>query len=424
LAQYHLTLYSWILLAGATLSLLTAGLLWRQRATSSTIWLVLSELAVAEWSLGVAFESAAPTVPLRLLWSQLAYPGTTMCSVLFLLFAWHYADAQRRARPRAIIGLSAVPVLATLAAATNSWHRLLWTSITLAPGSSVAVYGHGPIFWVFIAYSYAALTIGAILLLRAILRFGAHYHAQTMILLLAVSVPYAGNILYVSGHNPLPGLDWTPVALALSGALLAWAILGLHMLSIVPIARNALIEEMVDAVLVLDSQDRLVDLNPVARQLIGTSGEVLGQHLGHLLAAGGRLLWAASQGQSNETIAVQRGSTTHLFDARLTDFHSPQGRHAGRMLVLRDVTQDRRLEQERENLLASLRSTLADARTLSGLLPICPRCKKIRDDQGYWHAVEVYVRAHTDANFTHGICPECAEKLYARYLGDEEDKDA
>jgi DNA-binding NtrC family response regulator len=70
---------------------------------------------------------------------------------------------------------------------------------------------------------------------------------------------------------------------------------------------------------------------------------------------------------------------------------------------------------EREKLSSELRQAMARIKTLSGLLPICAACKKIRDDQGFWHQVEEYVRAHTDAEFTHGLCPKCADKLYPEF---------
>jgi len=69
-------------------------------------------------------------------------------------------------------------------------------------------------------------------------------------------------------------------------------------------------------------------------------------------------------------------------------------------------------EEARQQLIVQLQEALAKVKTLSGLLPICASCKKIRDDQGFWHQVEVYIQEHSDAEFTHGICPECAQKLY------------
>lgn len=83
--------------------------------------------------------------------------------------------------------------------------------------------------------------------------------------------------------------------------------------------------------------------------------------------------------------------------------------------MIEDVTQRKLAEGERERLLADLRDALARVKTLSGLLPICSSCKKIRDDQGYWTQVERYLMDHTDAQFSHGICPECLKTLYPEY---------
>ncbi len=77
-----------------------------------------------------------------------------------------------------------------------------------------------------------------------------------------------------------------------------------------------------------------------------------------------------------------------------------------------EVAERKAMEAEREKLIAELRDSLASVRTLSGLLPICASCKKIRDDQGYWSRVEEYISHRSGARFTHGLCPDCEEKLY------------
>lgn len=66
---------------------------------------------------------------------------------------------------------------------------------------------------------------------------------------------------------------------------------------------------------------------------------------------------------------------------------------------------------------------MEEVKTLRGILPICSNCKKIRDDKGYWHQVEVYIQNHSDAEFSHGICKECAEKLYPNFTADKKNKD-
>lgn len=81
-----------------------------------------------------------------------------------------------------------------------------------------------------------------------------------------------------------------------------------------------------------------------------------------------------------------------------------------------EIEERRRTEAEKENLIVELKQTLDEVKTLQDLIPICANCKKIRDDQGYWQGVEVYISDHTDAKFSHGICPECIEKLYPDYF--------
>jgi len=71
--------------------------------------------------------------------------------------------------------------------------------------------------------------------------------------------------------------------------------------------------------------------------------------------------------------------------------------------------------EEREKLILELQDALAKVKTLSGMLPICASCKKIRDDKGYWKQIEAYISEHSEALFTHGICPECTRKLYPEY---------
>lgn len=80
--------------------------------------------------------------------------------------------------------------------------------------------------------------------------------------------------------------------------------------------------------------------------------------------------------------------------------------------VARDITERIRAEKEREVLIHDLQEALAKVRTLSGLLPICSSCKKIRDDGGYWNQIEGYIQEHSDAEFSHSLCPECAARLF------------
>ncbi len=85
----------------------------------------------------------------------------------------------------------------------------------------------------------------------------------------------------------------------------------------------------------------------------------------------------------------------------------------------RNITKRKRVEEERERLIHSLQEALEKIRRLQGMLPICASCKKIRDDKGYWNQIEAYIEEHSEAEFTHGICPDCVNKLYGISLDED-----
>jgi PAS domain S-box-containing protein len=126
--------------------------------------------------------------------------------------------------------------------------------------------------------------------------------------------------------------------------------------------------------------------------------------------------------------AFQKGENSHVDDEVLwradgtwfpAEYWSyPQrrdGRVFGSVVTFFNISERKRAEDEREKLIHDLQKALADIKTLGGLIPICSSCKKIRDDKGYWNILEAYITEHSDAQFTHGLCPECALKLYPNY---------
>jgi len=83
--------------------------------------------------------------------------------------------------------------------------------------------------------------------------------------------------------------------------------------------------------------------------------------------------------------------------------------------MLRDITERKQREKEREEMITELQTALEQIKTLKGIVPICAHCKKIRDDKGYWEQVEAYVSKHSDAQFSHSICPDCRKEHYPQF---------
>ena len=87
--------------------------------------------------------------------------------------------------------------------------------------------------------------------------------------------------------------------------------------------------------------------------------------------------------------------------------------------VARDITERKRADEERERLLDELQTALAEVRTLRAILPICSYCRRVRDDENYWHSVETYISEHTSTRFSHGICPSCYETAAKAHFSDD-----
>jgi PAS domain-containing protein len=109
----------------------------------------------------------------------------------------------------------------------------------------------------------------------------------------------------------------------------------------------------------------------------------------------------------------EHGGATRVFRVLLARMLDQPGALAGILVTLDDQTERLNAARERETLVGELTRALAEVRQLTGLLPICAWCKKIRDDQGYWGQLESYLASHSGVVFSHGVCPECAEKVRA-----------
>jgi PAS domain S-box-containing protein len=178
---------------------------------------------------------------------------------------------------------------------------------------------------------------------------------------------------------------------------------------------------MTDHMSIIDKDHNIVWTNEVAERLFGA--KLAGQkcykayHSRKTICESCVVRGVFRDGQIHEhvTEVIQVDGRSRYFWCTATVAGRDQDGHPNLVFeVSRDITDRKKAEDERERLIAELQEALGKIKTLRGLIPICSSCKKARDDAGFWHQVEKYIRDHSEADFSHGICPECAKNLYPK----------
>jgi len=176
----------------------------------------------------------------------------------------------------------------------------------------------------------------------------------------AVCAPWAGNIVYLSGLNPFPYLDFTPFAFSISAVALAWDLLRFHLFEIVPIARSTVLENMEDGVIVLDAHNRLIDINPAAQRISNQRADaMIGRPAAEVFADWPELVERYRLvHEAHDELIMDEGAASRSFDLRISPLYDRHGRLTGRIIVFRDIT-------ERKHVAAALRRQNEELATLA-----------------------------------------------------------
>lgn len=389
----------------------------RRRAIPGGTAFSLMMAAVFVWALTSGLCSAATGVDGKLFFAVAGYAGSTNVAPLFLVFALRYSRHSWKPAWWQLAALWLIPAATLALAVTYTWHSLIWTSFTVGPvlGANVLIFAHGP--WFFVSVSYYALlgVLAAIILGRAAWRAQRMFVRQTTILLVGLLVPWIFTAVYILPISPFPGLDLPPIGFAITGLLVIGGMRRFKLLDVVPVARHFLVESMEDGVMVLDARDRVVDVNPAARALMDSAAEVIGRFVDHVPGRLGAAIAGLRERGADHVEVSLPGNPGRYIDIHLSPLADRDGTASGKVLVIHDLSERRAMELEREKLITELQTALGEIKTLHGLLPICASCKKIRDDAGSWKGLERYIMDHSDAQFSHDICPDCMRKLYPDY---------
>ncbi len=346
--EWQFTPYIFPLFVATVVSFALAAYAWQRRSAPGAMPFVALMLAVTLWSFAHALRLSSADLASQILWAKVRYVGIVIVPAAWLAFALQYTGREKWLTRRNLLLLAVEPVVLLLLVWTNEAHRLVWTRVGVVWSESLWVWSadHGAGFWLHAAYSYLLFVLGSFLLIQVLFRPPRVYRSQAGALLLGALVPLVGNVLSTFNLAPTP-LDLTPFAFTLAGLIVAWGLFRYRMLDIVPVARDTVIENMADGVIVVDAQRRIVDLNPAAQQIIGCTASAIGQPAERVLS-----MWADLVERyrdvviAQDEIVVDEDGSRQYYDLRLSPLYDRHGRLTGRLVVLHNVTERKRAEEE------------------------------------------------------------------------------
>jgi len=411
---------AWLVASSATVFALGAfagcGLHHRRRS-GAVAFAVLCAIAAC-WSIAVLMTALSAPGPDAEAWLRIRYALATLSPpsvTWFLLEAGGWMPRRRRAATVAAFSAPSLAVVAAMAVEPSGAGWILRSVEFARTGSitHVAALASGSLRWFALGWGYALTLANLGLAVAWSRRAGPLARGQGVAIAIGILAPTLAN---ASKHLQLgpPWFDPMPIGLAVSVAAIAWSLLRHRLLDLVPVAKQRVLDAMVDGVLATDATGRVIDLNPAMAAILRVDPrDAIGRPAGALLATAGDL--AAHLRAAAARIAPDGAFATiglRHYGVRVVPLATGTGSPDGRLLLLHDLTARIGMERERERLIDALRSALGQVRTLRGLVPLCASCKNVRDAEGRWRPVDAYIRDHSAATVSHGICPDCTTRLY------------
>ncbi len=318
-----------------------------------------SILITSIWSICYAMELILPTVSGKQIASNFAFMAISALPVAWLATVMNFSGSGRRFS-RLTPFLLIIPLLTALVVWTNPWHHFFIQRLYLDVNGAFPILKaeYGPWFWVHSAYTYSLFVISIGILIGLMARTSRRYIGQPLTLLIGMLIPLLWNVLYVFDVLPFRRLDLTPYLYSLSGIVFWIGLVYTHLFDILPVARDMVMDAIRDVVVIMDLQDRVVDLNPAARavfawfehdDLISKPVEQVFSKWPAILAL---LLDRKSVSRPLDLVLLREDRKLH-YQVSLVRLRDSQGAQIGRMLMLHDITDRKHMEEELRRLVVT-----------------------------------------------------------------------
>jgi diguanylate cyclase (GGDEF)-like protein len=373
--QFHPALLSYFL--SGFLCLSAAWIAWRRSALGlSTLgWLLIS---MALWAFSDAALWMQKSIDAKTLWLNVMIIGAVGAPLLFFIFVMKFTHTDTFLTTRWLILFSIVPVGTLILQWTNEFHHLIFSSVKIAELNSymLAEVTRGPWYFINVFYSYILIGIGLFVLIRTSSRSSPLHRTQSLLILIGCIIPLLFSVYSEFRFESLHGLNLVSASFGISGIVFLFAALRTSLADLVPVARSHLIETMHDGVLVLNSQNRVVDINPAMEKLlVGEPSTFIGKPASEIFGPWIEKAEPLLEGLESETEMRAPNDPSRYLDLRATPLYDGERRLNGRLLVFREITERKVVERKLRNANNRMQAQLIEI----GLLQSQLREQAIRD---------------------------------------------
>jgi len=354
------TIYSVIYLITAVLSFLVSALAWKRKMVVGAKELSLLSFSVFVCACFLCLESASTTIVTKIIFSKFSYIGVVSTPVFYLLFVLRFTKLIRFRDIKAGWILLVFPLITLLLAITNEYHHNIWSTFSqISEETNIMKYYHGFWFWFgYVLYSYILLFISTYYLFRFILnnRNKKTFRHQGFLVVFAGLCPWIVSVFYLTGINPVDGLDITTISTTLSAILFTYSILKGSLLNLVPIARETLVETLPIGVIALDNQNRIQDINKVAKSILKIeSDDALGKTPAQVASTSNELLEAIVS--SDSTVQIDLSYESGFMSLQIIK-QPLKALNGSRLITIYDITEQ--INRQNELIEAKLRAEESD----------------------------------------------------------------
>ena len=334
--------YTLLLLFSSILLFITVIMLLRKRDAPGALYFLLMVISCLMWTNGYIIEVNAPSLSTKFLGEQLQYFfGIPFVPIFFYSAAKNFTTLKKEPGKWELFLITIIPVITMILLFTNESHQLIYKDMRISELGTITFIEKDRGFWYYIQlfYSYLMLAIGGFYFLRYALKSKGVFRKQSLSFLLMLALPLTASLVYTFKVLPL---DLTPVSYSFAAIIVGFNIQKYGIFDLIPAARDIIVEAITNGILVIDTYDRVIDANPVAKKIFRNS-DIIGKSMEEIFA-GLNIKLNINDSKHSKFFELVAGNS--IYELLVTDIE----KNRGRIYTFYDITERKRNEEKLKEL--------------------------------------------------------------------------